>query len=306
MKTLSFLKRTGTLLRETYNEFKSDHAIKLSAALSCYTIFSIPPLLIIIISVSGIFLGDETAKVEIFRQINEIVGGEPALQIQQTIKNVKLSGSNAIVTATGIIILLVGASVVFSEIQGSINYIWKIKVKPKRGLLKFIKNSLMTFSMIGLASLLLVIGLLVNSFMDIPEKSLMVNFLWHTVNLFYILKILINYVFITILTTIIFKTLPDGKVALRDCIIGASFTAIFFMIGKLAIGSYLGSSAFASFYGATGSVIFILAWVYYSSIVLFFGAEFTKVYAHTYGEKIVPNENTVRIIKHKRKTTANG
>lgn len=303
MKTLSFLKRTGTLLRETYNEFKSDHAIKLSAALSCYTIFSIPPLLIIIISVSGIFLGDEIAKVEIFRQINEIVGGEPALQIQQTIKNVKLSGSNAIVTATGIIILLVGASAVFSEIQGSINYIWKIKVKPKRGLLKFIKNSLMIFSMIGLASLLLLIGLLVNSFMDIPEKSIMV---WHTVNLFYIVKILISFVFITILSTIIFKTLPDGKVALRDCIIGASFTSIFFMIGKFAIGSFLDSSAFASFYGATGSVIFILAWVYYSSIVLYFGAEFTKVYAHTYGEKIVPNENTVRIIKHKRKTTANG
>jgi membrane protein len=297
MKIKHFLKKTGNLFKETFREFIDDNAIKLSAALSYYTIFSLPPLLIIIISLSGFFFGADAVKGEIFGQINGLVGNEAALQIQETIKNVKLSESNTFATTIGVIVLLIGASGVFAEIQDSINYIWGIKAKPKRGLIKFIKNRLMSFSMIGSVGFLLLVGLIVNSLMDVLNQRLAAHFPKDTIYLFYVVNLLIVFVIITLLFTVIFKTLPDGKIVLKDCIIGASFTAFLFMIGKFAIGAYLGSTAIASIYGAAGSVILILVWVYYSAIILYFGAEFTKVYAHLHGDKIIPNEYSIRVVK---------
>lgn len=295
MKISILVNKTGSLLIESFREFMNDNAIKLSASLSYYTIFSLPPLLIIIISLSGFFFGNEAVKGELFGQINGLVGNDAALQIQEAIRNVKLSSSNTFATTIGVIVLIIGASGVFAEIQDSINFIWGVRAKPKRGLIKFVKNRLMSFSMIGSVGFLLMVGLIINSLMDVLNKQLAVYFPRNTIYFFYIANILIVFIIITILFTIIFKTLPDGKVVLRDCIIGASFTAFLFMIGKFAIGAYLGSSAIASVYGAAGSVILILVWVYYSAIILYFGAEFTKVYAHTHGQKIIPNEYSVRI-----------
>ena len=297
MNVKSTLKKTGFLFRETFREFIADNAMKLSAALSYYTIFSLPPLLIIVISLCGFFFGAEAVRGEIFGQINGLVGNDAALQIQETIKNVKLSGTNAFASTVGVILLLVGASGVFAEIQDSLNYIWGIKAKPKRGFIKFIKNRLMSFSMIGSVGFLLLVGLIVNSLMDVLNQRLAAHFPKDSIYLFYFLNLLLVFVIITVLFVFIFKTLPDGKIVLRDCIIGASFTAFLFMVGKFAIGAYLGSSAIASVYGAAGSVILILVWVYYSAIILYFGAEFTKVYAHTHGKKIIPNEYSVRIAR---------
>ncbi len=297
MKKKHFFKKTGNLFKETFREFIDDNAIKLSAALSYYTIFSLPPLLIIIISLSGFFFGADAVKGEIFGQINGLVGNEAALQIQETIKNVKLSESNTFATTIGVIVLLIGASGVFAEIQDSINYIWGIKAKPKRGLIKFIKNRIMSFSMIGSVGFLLLVGLIVNSLMDVLNQRLASYFPKDSVYLFYVINLLIVFVIITLLFTVIFKTLPDGKIVIKDCIIGASFTAFLFMIGKFAIGAYLGSTAIASIYGAAGSIILILVWVYYSAIILYFGAEFTKVYAHLHGDKIIPNEYSIRVEK---------
>ncbi len=288
MNIKSNLKKIALLFKETFEGFISDNVMKLSAALSYYTIFSLPPLLIIIISMSGFFFGTEAVRGEIFGQINGLVGNEAALQIQETIKNVKLSDSNTFATTVGVIILLIGASGVFSEIQDSINLIWGIKAKPKQGMVRFLKNRLMSFSMIGSVGFLLLVGLIVNSIMDVLNQRLSNYFPKDTVYLFYFSNLFIVFTIITLLFTIIFKTLPNGKIVLRDCIIGASFTAFLFMIGKFAIGAYLGSSAIASVYGAAGSVILILAWVYYSAIILYFGAEFTKVYARTHGGKIIP------------------
>lgn len=298
-KIIKTIKIITYLFKETFNEFLDDNAIKLSAALSYYTIFSLPPLLIIIISSCGFFFGAEAIRGEVFGQINGIVGNDAAIQIQETIKNVSLTKGNIFITILGVIILLIGASGVFSEIQGSLNFIWGIKAKPKKGLVKFVKNRMMSFSMIGSVGFLLMVGLVVNSLMDILSKKLATYFPNDTIYVFYAINILIVFIIITLLFIVIFKTLPDGKVALRDCVIGASFTAILFMIGKFAIGLYLGSSAVASVYGAAGSVILILVWVYYSAIILYFGAEFTKVYAHTHGQKIIPNEYSVKIYKNK-------
>jgi len=295
----SLAKKIGHLLKETFSEFKADNATKLSAALSYYTFFSLAPLIIIIINLCGVFFGTEAVRGEIFGQINGLVGNATALQIQEVLKNVKLSNSNAFTTAIGVIILLLGASGVFSEIQDSINIIWGIKAKPKRGLIKFLKNRLMSFSMIGSAGFLLLVSLTVNSLMDVLSKRLAAYFPKDTIHLFYAINLIIVFITITLLFTIIFKTLPDGKVALRDGIIGASFTAILFMIGKFAIGAYLGKSTIATVYGVAGSVILILVWVYYSAIILYIGAEFTKVYANIHGHKIIPYEYSVKVKKQK-------
>jgi len=297
MKIKNSANKIGYLLKETVKGFIADDAMKLSAALSFYTIFSLPPLLIIIISLAGSFFGTEAVRGEIFGQINGLVGNDAALQIQEIIKNVKLSSSSAFATIAGAIILMIGASGVFSEIQDSINYIWGIKAKPKRGLIKFLKNRLMSFSMVGSVGFLLLVGLIINAIMDILNNKLAAYFPQNAIYLFYAINLLTVFVVIALLFTVILKTLPDGKVVMLDCIIGASYTAFLFMIGKFAIGAYLGSSSIAAWYGATGSVILIFMWVYYSAIILYLGAEFTKIYAHTHGQKIMPYTYSVRIEK---------
>jgi membrane protein len=301
LKKFSQLKNIGGntffILKQTINESIDDNVLKLSAALSYYTIFSLPPLLIVIISITGVFFGADAVRGELFGQINGLVGNAAAMQIQEAIKNVSLSKSNVFVTTLGLIILLIGASGVFSEIQESLNFIWGIVAKPKRGVVKFIKNRLMSFSMIGSLGFLLLVGLVINSITDMLNNRLAARFPLDAFYLFHTINIIIMFGITTLLFALIFRTLPDGKIVLRDCIIGASFTAFLFMIGKFAIGAYLGSSLIASVYGAAGSVILILVWVYYSAIILYFGAEFTKVYAITHGDKIVPNEYSVILLK---------
>lgn len=293
-------------MKETFRQFIADRGLKLSAALSYYTIFSLPPLLIIVIGVSGFFFGAEAVRGEIFGQINGIIGNEAAMQVQETIKNVWLTNNDSFVTLIGLVILLIGASGVFSEIQDSINFIWSIEAKPKRGLVKFVKNRMMSFSMIGAAGFLLLVGLLVNSVFDLLYNRLAVRFPKDAIFLFYLLNIVTVFAIITLLFMLIFKTLPDGKIVLKDCAIGASFTAVLFMAGKIAISAYLGSSAIATSYGAAGSVVLILVWVYYSAIILYFGAEFTKVYANSHGKKIVPNEYSVLIVKQNVEIESDG
>jgi len=292
-----FLKKHWAILKTTFNEFNDDNAIKLSASLSYYTIFSLPPLLIIIITICGFFFGKEAVTGEFFGQINGLVGNDAAIQIQETIKNTQLSGNNVFATVFGIIMLLIGASGVFAEIQSSINFIWGLKAKPDRGVAKFIKNRLMSFSMIAAVGFLLLVSLMVNTVMDMINARLITYFPDVTVYLFYVINILILFLTTTILFSIIFKTLPDGTVSWRYTIIGSSFTSVLFMIGKFAIGAYLGSSTVATVYGAAGSVIIILVWVYYTAIILYFGAEFTKVYTKAHGKKIIPNDYAVEIQK---------
>lgn len=297
MKRREMAKTGWSLLKTTFNEFNDDNAIKLSASLSYYTLFSLPPLLIIIIAVCGFFFGREAVTGEFFWQINEFVGKDAAAQIQEAIKNTHLSDSNMFATIFGAIMLLIGASGVFAEIQSSINFIWGLKAKPKRGLMKFLFNRLMSFSMIASVGFLLLVGLMVNTVMDMLNARLVLYFPDVTVYLFYILNILILFLTTTILFSIIFKTLPDGTISWKDTLIGSSFTSVFFMIGKFAIGAYLSTSTVATAYGAAGSVIIILVWVYYSAIILYFGAEFTKVYARAHGQKIIPNDYAVSIWK---------
>jgi membrane protein len=295
MKIKKFASSSWNLLKRTYFEFEKDNAIKLSASLAYYTIFSLPPLLIIMLSIISFFFGKDAATGRFFGQINKMVGNKAAIQIQETIKNIELSDSNTFAAIFGGVMLLIGASGVFAEIQSSINFIWGLKAKPNKGVMKFITNRLMSFSMIASLGFLLLVSLMLNTVMDVINSRLLIYFPDIAVYIFYILTIILLFTTTTILFAIIFKTLPDGEIAWRDALIGSSFTSFFFMFGKFAIGFYLGSSTVASVYGAAGSVIIILIWVYYSAIILYFGAEFTKVYSNEKGNKIIPNSYAVSI-----------
>jgi membrane protein len=297
MKKEKGIKKIGSLFKETFSEFIDDNVLKLCAALSYYTIFSLPPLAIIATSFCGIYYGKAAIQGDLHEKINGFVGNRAAMQIQEIIKSVNLSPHNAFAAIVGVIILVIVASGVFSEIQDSINYIWGIKTKHSHKLIRFVLNRLMAFSMIAAAGLVLLVSVVITSLMDLLNKNLLVFFPPETIYFYYVLSHVLLFLVITSLCIVIFKVLPDGKIAIRDCLLGASLTAFLFMMGKFVIGAYLRSSTMATVYGTTGSVILILAWVYYSAIILYFGAEFTKVYAKMYGKNIHPNTHTIRIAK---------
>lgn len=236
-------------------------------------------------------------KGEIYGQIANLVGKDTAIQIQEMIKNAALSKDSTMATTIGIITLIFGASGVFGEIQDSINRIWGIKAKPNRGLMPLIRNRLISFSMIVSMGFLLLVSLILNAFMEVLNNRLQYSFPGISVYLFYIVNLILLFLLTTILYSIIFKTLPDGKLNWKDALIGSTFTALLFMVGKAGIGLYLGNSKIATAYGAAGSLIIVLLWVYYSAIILYFGAEFTKVYAYTFGNKIIPNQYAVYVLK---------
>ena len=286
-----------SVLKTTFSEFMNDRVMKLCASLSYYTVFAMAPLLVIIISIAGVFYGDEAVRGEIFGQIRGLVGEASAAQIQEILKNIRLSGDNIWGTILGVIMLVFAASGVFAEIQDSINYIWALKAKPKKGLIKLIINRLLSFSMIVSVGFLLLVSLIINALMEILLRRLERMFEDSAVWIMYGLNLIIVFAIITLLFSIIFRVLPDGKVAWKDTFVGAVFTALLFMIGKAGIGFYLGNSDISTTYGAAGSIIIILLWVYYSAIILYFGAEFTKVYAYTFGRKIIANDYAVHIEK---------
>ena len=295
------IKKFFKVLSGAGNAFIQDNCIKLSAALSYYTIFSIGPMLIIIISLSALFYGQEAVQGKLFSQISGLIGDSAALQIQEIIKNTHRENNGNIGTLIGGIILFVGATGIFTEMQDSINFIWSIRVKPKRGVIKFLVNRLISFSLIISLGFLLLVSLVVNALFDLLNDRLTHYFPETAVYVFYVMNIVLILLIITVLFAIIFKLLPDGKIQWKDSLIGAFFTALLFLLGKAGIGYYLGNSNLGVTYGTAASVIIILAWVYYTSIILYFGAEFTKVYALEYGGGIIPNDNAVFIIKRESK-----
>ena len=281
------------LLKEAGNDFMDDQGLKLSAALSYYTIFSLAPMLLIIITLLSFFFGEDAIRGEIFDQIRGLVGKQAASQLQEILKNAQLSNKSGVAATFGAITLLIGATGVFAEIQSSINYIWSIKVKPKKGWLRYLKTRLISFSLIVVLGFLLMVALGVNTLVNVLSDNLAIYFSEVSVFVFYTLNNLLVFSVTTTLFAVIFKVLPDGKLRWVECFVGAGFTSILFSIGKFLISFYIGRSDLGATYGASASIIILLLWVYYSSIILYFGAEFTKVYANSDGVHIVPTNNAV-------------
>lgn len=272
-----------------------DRIPKLSASLAYYTIFSIGPMMIVIIYLADLFWGRQAVEGSIYEQVRDLVGDQAALQVQEIIKNASVSGSSTITAVVGFIALLVGATTVFSEIQDSINFIWRLKVKTKKGWLKMLLNRVLSFSLVIGLGFLLLVSLILNAIVEKFMDRLQELFPSTAVIFVYLANLVITLTIIWSLFAIIFKVLPDALIRWKDVAVGSFFTALLFMAGKFGITYYIGSSDIGSTYGTAGSLVILLLWVYYSSIILYFGAEFTKAYAMKYGEKIEPNDYAVMV-----------
>jgi membrane protein len=305
MKKKITLKAIWQMLKDAFIGFDNNKVFKLSGSLAYFTIFSIGPMLLVMIFLADVFYGREAVEGTIYGQIKGFVGPAAAVQIQEIIKNATLSGRSVFTAIIGSITLLIGATTVFAEIQDSVNTIWNLKAKPKKGWLKIILNRLLSFSMVVGLGFVLVVSLIVNGLIEGLMDRLQANFPELTVVLIYIFNIIITFSVITILFAVIFKVLPDAKIKWRDVIVGAMTTAILFMLGKFGITFYIGRFDIGSAYGTAGSLVILLLWVYYSSVILYFGAEFTKAYAAHFGQRIYPSQYAVWV-KHVEVEEENG
>jgi membrane protein len=291
----SFYKTVFTLLKGSFTGFMNDRGLKLSASLAYYTVFSLGPLLLLIISLAGLFLGKDASQGKIFSELNELIGAEAALQIQEMLKNIALTGKSTMAVIIGSVTLLIGATTVFGEIQDSINLIWKVKAKPKRGWLKLIKDRLLSSSLIVVLGFLLVVSLIANGVLLVLSDRLLAFFPEIAIVLVNLLNLILSYVVIAALFAVIFKVLPDVKIGWKDVRVGAFFTSFLFLVGRYLIGLYIQKTETGVAFGAAGAVIIILVWVYYTAAILYFGAEFTQVYAEHRGTAIAPAEYAVHI-----------
>ena len=289
------IKNIYTYLKQVFTEFAEDNILKYSASLAYYTVFSLAPVLIVIISICGVLFGKEAIQGHIYGQIKGLVGNDAAVQIQETIKNIHLTGHNIFATIISIIVLLIGATGIFGEVQDSLNKIWGLRIKTRRIWWKLIINRLLSFSLILCIGFVMMVSLLLNALVSAFGTFLARYFSEFSVILVQLTDNVLTFIVTTFLFSLMFKVLPDAKIKWKDVLIGGLITSVFFTLGKLTIGYYLGSSNIASVYGAAGSIMIIMVWVYYSSIILYLGAEFTKVYAKLYGGKIFPNEYAIWI-----------
>lgn len=283
------------LLKETVKEWQQDRVSLWAAALAYYTMFSLAPLLLIAITVAGSIFGEEAAQGELVTQIQGLIGQEGAEAIQSMIQNTQQSQSGGVIaTLFGIVTLLFGATGVFGQLQEALNAIWEVKPKPELGWKSFVKTRFLSFAMVLVIGFLLLVSLVLSAVL-----SGISTFFSSRVPDFVIFGQLLNFAIsfgvITVLFASIYKFLPDVRLPWRYLWTGAGVTALLFTIGKYLIGLYLGSSGVTSTYGAAGSIIIILLWVFYSAQILLFGAEFTQVYARRYGKGLEPSRHAVRV-----------
>jgi len=289
------LKAGWELLRLTFTDWMDDNTFEWSAALAFYTIFSIAPVLLIAVGVAGFFLAPETATTRIVDEMDKMVGAQGANAVRQVIESSRGFGKGLWAVSVGIITLIMGATAVFGELQSALNQIWDVKAKPDRGvIMSLIVDRLRSFSIAVCVGFLLLVSLvisaLISALQDYMNKWLPgIPWLWQTAN------IVTSFLVIAVLVAAIYKLLPDVMIAWRDVWIGAVVTGLLFTGGKHAIGIYLGQTATASVFGAAGSLVVLLFWVYYSALISFLGAEFTQVYTRRYGPGIRPKKHAVRV-----------
>lgn len=285
------------VLKESFIGFDNNKILKLSGSLAYFTIFSIGPMLIVIIYFADIFYGRAAIEGTVYRQLRGFIGPESAAQVQEIIRNASISGKGTLAAIIGFFTLLIGATTVFAEIQDSINMIWNLRPKPKKGWLKMLINRLISFSVVVGLGFILLVSLIVNGLIEGLMDKLEQRFPDLTVKMVYMGNLILTFIVISFLFAIIYKVLPDAVIRWKDVLIGSMVTTVLFMLGKFAITFYIGRSDIGSTYGAAGSIVVLLLWVYYSSVILYFGAEFTKSYATEYGRRIYPDKYAVWI-KH--------
>lgn len=285
------LSNLPTLIKLSYQGWKEDKASRLSAALAYYTIFSLAPLLVIIIAITGLFWQREAVQALVEAQVEGLVGSQGRTFIADMLANASQPAAGVTATIIGIITLLFGALGAFNELHNSLNTIWDVKEEKTEGFVEAVKkvifSRLLSFGMILVIGFLLLVSLVISAGLSAVNETIGTAVPLSEI-LLQILNLIISVGVITVLFALIFKFLPDAEIAWRDVWLGAFVTALLFSFGKFLIGLYLGNSAVASSFGAAGSLVLLLVWIYYSAQILLFGAEFTQVYANNYGSKIVP------------------
>jgi membrane protein len=284
------------LLKDTWDEWNTDRAPRLGASLAFYTVLSLSPLLIVAIAIAGFFFGQQAAQGELFNQATKLIGPQGADALQSLVQNANKPGAGLVATILSAATLLLGASGVFGELQGAMNIIWGVEERPGQGVVGMIKNRFLSFGFVLGAGFLLLVSLILSTVLNVLSSRLQsalpgADMLWQ------ILEFAVSFAIITLLFAAIFKFIPDVEISWGDVAIGAVVTSLLFAIGRLLLGLYLGNSGTTSVYGAAGSLVAVVLWVYYSAQILFFGAEFTQVYASRYGSAIRPSAHAIAVGK---------
>jgi membrane protein len=294
---MKLLSQLPNLFKLSYQDWKDDRASRLAAALAYYTIFSLAPMLVIVIAVAGLIWQRDAVQASVMNQIGGLVGAQGAEFVSGLLNSASNPAQGIVATIIGIITLLFGALGVFNALHDSLNVIWDVEEEKTVGLWnnirKVIMNRFLSFTMILGIGFMLLVSLVISASISALGTWIGGILPFHEVIL-QIINLVISIGVITVFFALIFKVLPDANIAWRDVWIGAFVTAALFSVGKTLIGLYLGSSAVASSFGAAGSLVILLLWIYYSAQILFFGAEFTQVYANNYGSKIVPEGQAAR------------
>jgi membrane protein len=287
----------------TVREWSEDNAARLAAALSYYTTFSLAPLLVLLISLLGLFGVRDTIQMQILIQVEDLAGPQGSELVAGMIETSAIPAAGVVTTTVSAVILLFGALGVFAELQNSLNTIWEVKPKPRESFWATIRNLLLTrlisFTMILVIGFLLLISLVLSAGLSAFGDYLGNRFFFSE---FLVLSInfILSFGVITLLFALIYKYLPDAKIAWKDVWLGAAITSLLFSLGKILIGIYLGNSNIGNVFGAAGSLAILMIWVYYSAQIVFLGAEFTQVYANQYGSRIAPSEEAVRLTEDDR------
>ncbi len=290
MKPRFRLRDLYPLLKETAGVWLAEKTMTLGAALAYYGVFSIGPILVLAVGVAGIWFGPKAAQGALVHELEGTLGHPVAKALEETLANAHNTGSDSGATLVGLVMLLVGAAGVFGQLQDALNTIWKVAPKKNRGVLGFIKDRFLSLSMVFGVAFLLLTSLVVSAFLSSTSSYVHLGvgtaFVWQAVNQ------VVSFLVITLLFAMIFKILPDADVAWQDVWIGAASTALLFSVGKFLLGLYLTHGAPASGFGAAGSIIVVLLWVYYSAQILLFGAQLTRAYAIRFGSDIISHAGT--------------
>jgi membrane protein len=277
-------RKVWSLLKETVAEWQKDKVDRMAAALAYYTLFSIAPLLVIAVAVAGAVFGEEAARGEVVAQIQGLLGKAGAEVVQTALANTQNpeNGNGIVPSIISTLALIFGASGVFIQLQDSLNAVWNVEESAKGGVKAVVRKRIFSFAMVITIGFILMVSLVVSA--GLAAVSAFTNSMFPALeSLWKLINIGISLGVFTVLFALIYKYLPDIKIAWRDVLVGALFTSILFSIGKELLGFYLGNGSFGSAYGAAGSVITVLAWIYYSVQIMLFGAEFTQVYTRRYG-----------------------
>jgi membrane protein len=284
------LKHLGKLFKDSFEAWINIDPFRESAIIAYYAIFSIPGLLLLIVTIMGYFFGNETVNNDIIHEISKSMGASTAAQISQILEKANESKATLWGSIVGVIILLIGATGVFVELQKTLNVIWQVKTVAQKGILPILKARLFSFGLILAIAFLLTISLVISTAIAAMSNWIKVDTSPFMISVFSIINFSLSLAVISFLFALMFKVLPDAEIKWKQVWLGSLITGILFTIGKTALAYYFGKANPASVYGAAGSVILILLWVSYSSIIMFFGAVFTYVYAKTYSGTVAPTK----------------